>query len=151
MSYIDDSLMAGEQVMYRTRLHWIIFAWPIIWLVLAIIFFTDGSGGAGGLCLILALITSVVSYINYATSEFGVTSKRVLVKVGLIRRVSLEVLLSKVEGIQVDQGILGRILGFGTVRVSGTGGTKDPFHKITAPLQLRRKVQEQVAAVQEAR
>jgi uncharacterized membrane protein YdbT with pleckstrin-like domain len=152
MSYIDSNLMNGEQVVYRTQLHWIVFAWPIIWLVLAIVLFiSGGAAGIGGLCLLLAIVTGVVSYINYKTSEFGVTSKRVLVKVGLIRRTSLEVLLSKVEGIQVDQGILGRILGFGTVRVSGTGGTKDPFHKITAPLELRRRVQEQVATVQEAK
>ena len=153
MSYIDGNLMNGEQVVYRTHLHWIVFAWPIVWLILAIILFMSGGGaaGVGGLCLLLAIITGVVSYIDYATSEYGVTSKRVLVKVGLIRRTSLELLLSKVEGIQVDQGILGRIFGFGTVRVSGTGGTRDPFHKITAPLELRRRVQEQVAAVQEAK
>ena len=151
MSYVDSNLMNGEQVIYRAKLHWIVFAWPVIWLVLAILFFINGVGGLGGICILLAITTGVVSYINFATSEFGVTTKRVLVKVGLIRRSSLEVLLSKVEGIQVDQGILGRILGFGTVRVSGTGGTKDPFHKISAPLQLRRQVQEQVAAVQEAK
>lgn len=151
MSYIDDNLMNGEQVVYRARLHWIVFAWPFIWLIIAIILFSSGGGAAswGALCVILAIITGVVSYINYATSEFGVTSKRVLVKIGFIRRRSLEVLLSKVEGIQVDQGILGRILGFGTIRVRGTGGTRDPFDKIMAPLELRRRVQEQVAAVQD--
>lgn len=151
MSYVDSNLMNGEQVIYRAKLHWIVFAWPVIWLILAIIFFISGVGSVGGICILLAIVTGLVSYINYATSEFGVTTKRVLVKVGLIRRASLEVLLSKVEGIQVNQGLLGRILGFGTVRVSGTGGTKDPFHKIAAPLQLRRQVQEQIAAVQDAK
>jgi len=56
-------------------------------------------------------------------------------------------LLNKVEGIQVNQGILGRILGFGSITVSGTGGTKDPFHKIDAPLEFRKKVQEQIEKI----
>ncbi len=51
------------------------------------------------------------------------------------------------EGIQVNQGILGRILGFGSITVSGTGSTKDPFHKIDAPLEFRKKVQEQIEKI----
>jgi len=105
----------------------------------------------GALFLLLAILTGIASFIRYSTSEFGITNKRVLAKVGFIRRNSLEVLLSKVEGIQVNQGILGRILGFGSIVVSGTGGTKDPFHKISAPLEFRRRVQEQITAVQESR
>lgn len=143
--------MNGEQLIYRAKLHWIVFAWPIVWLVLAVLMFSGDASGAGDLFILLAIVSGAAAFISYATSEFGVTNKRVLVKIGFIRRKSLEVLHSKVEGIQVDQGILGRILGFGTIRVSGTGGTKDPFHKIADPLQLRRKVQEQVAEVQESR
>jgi uncharacterized membrane protein YdbT with pleckstrin-like domain len=56
-------------------------------------------------------------------------------------------LLNKVESIQVNQDILGRILGYGSITVSGTGGTKDPFHKIDAPLEFRKKVQEQIASI----
>ena len=90
-------------------------------------------------------------YITYSTSEFGVTNKRVLVKVGFIKRHSLETLLTKVEGISVDQGILGRILGYGSIVITGTGGTKEPFHKINAPFEFRKQVQEQIATVQEAK
>jgi uncharacterized membrane protein YdbT with pleckstrin-like domain len=153
MGYIDNNLMSGESVIYRAKLHWIIFAWPIIWLIVAVLLFGGGGDTAtvGGLFLLLAIVRGIASFITYSTSEFGITNKRVLVKVGFIRRNSLEVLLSKVEGIQVNQGILGRILGFGSIVVSGTGGTKDAFHKISAPLEFRRKVQEQIAAVQETR
>ena len=153
MSYIDNNLMSGETVTYRARLHWIIFAWPIIWLIVAILLFASGrdTASVGGLFLVIAILTGIASFITYSTSEFGITNKRVLVKVGVIRRNSMEVLLPKVEGIQVDQGILGRILDFGSIWVTGTGGTKDPFHKISAPLEFRRKAQEQIAAVQESR
>ena len=53
------------------------------------------------------------------------TDHRVMVKVGVIRRHSLEIMLPQVEGIGVDQGILGRILSYGTITVSGTGATHE--------------------------
>jgi len=153
MSYIENNLMNGESVVYRTKLHWIVFLWPIICFVVAIIFFSGGgeTSTAAGLCIVYAILTGVVSFINFKTSEFGITNKRVIVKVGFIRRNSIEVLLNKVEGIQVSQGILGRILGFGSITISGTGGTKDPFHKIDAPLEFRKRAQEQIALVQDSK
>ncbi len=153
MSYIEKNLMNGENILYRGKLHWVVFLWPVIWLIVAIMFFggRGDTAAVGGLFVLIAIITGIASFINYTTSEFGITNKRVIVKVGFIRRNSLEVLLNKVEGIQVNQGILGRILGFGSITVSGTGGTKDPFHKIAAPLEFRKKAQEQIASVQDSK
>ncbi|MGO9985725.1 MAG: PH domain-containing protein [Rhodomicrobium sp.] len=74
------------------------------------------------------------------TSEFAVTDHRVMVKVGVIRRHSLEIMLPQVEGIGVDQGILGRILSYGTITVSGTGATHEHFIRIRNPLEFRRRV-----------
>jgi len=153
MSYIEKNLMNGESIVYRGKLHWVVFLWSIILFVIAILFFVVGGDTAGVghlfgiIALIIAITTGIAAIINYTTSEFGITNKRVMVKVGFIRRNSLEVLLNKVEGIQVNQGIFGRILGFGSITVSGTGGTKDPFHKIDAPLEFRKKVQEQIASI----
>lgn len=153
MNYIDENLMAGESIIYRTKLHWVVYLWPIIFLVVAILFMAGGAdtAGLGLLFIIIAIITGISAVLNYVTSEFGISNKRVIVKVGFIRRNSTEVLLTKVEGIQVSQGILGRILGYGSIVVSGTGGTKDPFHKISNPFEFRRKAQEQIAAVQESK
>ena len=153
MSYIEENLMNGENILYSSKLHWVVFLWPIIWFIVAIMFFSGGgeAAAAGGLFVLIAIVTGIASFINYKTSEFGITNKRVIVKVGFIRRNSIEVLLNKVEGIQVNQGILGRILGFGSITVSGTGGTKDPFHKIDAPFEFRKRAQEQIAAVQDSK
>jgi uncharacterized membrane protein YdbT with pleckstrin-like domain len=153
MGYIEDNLMSGEEITYRSHLHWVVFLWPIIWFVIGILFFIAGGDTAvvGVIFILIAMIHSTSSFITYKTSEFGITNKRILAKVGFIRRNSLEVLLTKVEGIQVNQGILGRILGYGSIVVSGTGGSKDPFHKISAPLEFRKRAEEQVAAVQESR
>ena len=153
MSYIEKNLMVGENILYRGKLHWVVFLWPVIWFMVAIMSFGGGEDAAvaGVLFILIGIITAISSFINYKTSEFGITNKRVVVKVGFIRRNSLEVLLNKVEGIQVSQGILGRILDFGSITISGTGGTKDPFHKISAPLEFRRKAQEQIASVQDSK
>ena len=157
MSYIDQNLMNGESVIYRGKLHWVVFVGPVIWLLIAIIFFNDGRDNApvadfyGGIFVLISIITGLTSFINYKTSEFGITNKRVIVKVGFIRRRSIELLLNKIESIQVDQSIPGRILGFGSIVVSGTGGTKDPFRKIDAPLEFRKKAQEQIAIIQDSK
>ncbi len=98
--------------------------------------------------LLILIITGVPSLINYKTSEFGVTNKRVLAKYGFIRRRSTEILLTKVEGIIVDQGILGRSLGYGSVIISGTGSLKNQFKEISNPLEFRKIVQNQISNTQ---
>lgn len=154
MSYIDNNLMNGENLLYRGKLHWAVFLWPVILFVIGIFFCNIGgrdNGFFGGMFIFAAIITGVMALIKYRNSEFGITNKRVIVKVGFVGRKSLEILLSKVEGIQVNQGALGSILNYGSIIVSGTGGTKNPFHKIAEPLEFRKKVQEQIANIQDSK
>ena len=130
------------------------FVVPILLFIPAIWLFSLGGNIAKILAYILmvgVLGTGLIAVIERRTSEFAVTNKRVLIKTGLIRRHSLETLLSKIESIGVDQSILGRILGFGTIVISGTGGSKEPFHRIADPMMFRRRVQEQIAAMEERR
>jgi len=146
MGYVDSNLLPNEQVTYRARLHRIIYLLPVCVLIVAIVVAITGYGLlALGLGLI-GLVLLVPPWIRSISSEFAVTNKRVLVKVGLVRRHSLELLLQKVEGIGVDQGILGRILGYGTITVSGTGGTREAFRMIARPLEFRRQVQASLTA-----
>ena len=145
-SYIDQNLMNGERVVYRAKLHWIIFKWAILWLLLGLLLMAGRASGGAVLCVFVAIALGIVEYLNFSGSEFGLTNKRVIIKVGVLRRQSLETLLNKIEGVSVDQGILGRILGFGTITVNGTGSTKTPFPKIALPLDFRRQVQEQIEA-----
>lgn len=157
MGYLDEHLLDGEQIVYRARLHWTIFATPIIVVLLgaalAIVlgiyqpeYWYLGAALAG-----IGLLLAIGPAIRYTSSEFAVTNKRVLSKVGFIERESDETLLSKVEAIAVDQGIIGRLLGFGTVTITGTGGTEEAFSRISEPLELRRQIQSQVVALDERR
>jgi uncharacterized membrane protein YdbT with pleckstrin-like domain len=147
--------MPGENEVHSTRLHWAAFLPLVFWFVVAIALFFTGNQAAptvGALLLVLAVIPlAITSLIARVTSEFAVTNKRVLIKTGWIRRYSLETLLTKIESIRVEQSVLGHMLDYGTIVVSGTGGSKEPFHKIADPMQFRRRVQEQIAAMEERR
>jgi uncharacterized membrane protein YdbT with pleckstrin-like domain len=157
MSYLDDHLLDGEHIVYRARLHWTIFTISIIVVLLGVAlaiilsiyepaYWYIGAALAG-----IGLLLAIGPAINYTSSEFAVTNKRVLSKTGFIERESDETLLSKVEAIAVDQGVLGRMLGFGTVRITGSGGTEDAFPRISQPLEFRRQIQNQVVAFEERR
>ena len=91
------------------------------------------------------LLSAISAVITYLTTEFALTNKRIIAKSGLVRRRSVELLLPKVESIGVDQPILGRILDYGTITVTGTGGTKEPFGTIAEPMELRKRVNAQIS------
>jgi uncharacterized membrane protein YdbT with pleckstrin-like domain len=141
MSYVDQSLIPNETVTFRTRLHPIVFASPAVVALLAVALLAYGVNGLAGFLFLVALILGLMKLLVYRSSEFAVTNKRVIIKVGVFRRRTLEMLLSKVEAIAVTQGIMGRIFGCGSIVVTGTGGTHEPFSSISAPLEFRRAVQ----------
>jgi uncharacterized membrane protein YdbT with pleckstrin-like domain len=157
MSYLDDHLLEGERIIYRARLHWTIFATSIVLVLLGIglaivlAMYEPGYWYAGVALAGIGLLLAIGPAIRYISSEFAVTNKRVLGKVGFIERESDETLLSKVEAIGVDQGIIARLLGFGMVTITGTGGTEETFPRISDPLEFRRQIQSQVVALEERR
>lgn len=160
MGYIDENLLPDERIIWKAKLHWIIFITPSHLLVMLLflpiglfmlagaIFSSEEIVGLLVLALLLfviGIIPPVASFIQFTTSEFAVTSKRLIAKTGWLRRQSSEIWLEKVEGVSVDQGVIGRMLGFGTVAVTGTGGRTELFRQIADPLGFRQKVHEQTA------
>ena len=149
MGYVTENLLPGEKVVYQTRLHWIVFVGPALLVIIGLLIRGGGdTTGIGSFIIGLGVILGIVAAINRSTAEFAVTDKRVLVKVGLVRRRSLEINLAKIESVAVDQGILGRILNYGVIIVRGTGGTQEPFKRIADPMAFRRHVQEQGTTAQ---
>jgi uncharacterized membrane protein YdbT with pleckstrin-like domain len=152
MSYVEKHLLPGEDIVHRGHLHKIVYLVPVI---VALIFMVVGVGAfvaesfpLAAAALIIALVPLLWAQILYTSSEFAVTNKRVVIKVGFIQRRTLETLLTKVEGIEVQQGFLARVLNYGTLAVTGTGGTREEFQNISAPLEFRRQVQAQVTSVE---
>ncbi|HNY34951.1 MAG TPA: PH domain-containing protein, partial [Methanothrix soehngenii] len=127
MGYVEKNLMEGERLIAKASLHWIVFLGAILW-GLVILLFVIGSGS--GLLLILVLIGLGWAYTYYSSAEFAVTNRRVIAKWGVISRHSVEMNLDKVEGVSVNEGIIGSKLGYGTVIVNGTGGSHEAFPSI---------------------
>ena len=125
-SYIEDALVGDERIIYQGRLS----LWSV-WHLLAL-----------GLVLLpafgLGLIFWVIAYVRIKSTELAVTSKRLIVKHGFIRRSTIEINLGKVESIQVDQEMLGRMFNFGTLVISGTGTSHAPIAGIAHPMAFRK-------------
>jgi uncharacterized membrane protein YdbT with pleckstrin-like domain len=153
MSYIDKNLIRGETVVYRTHLHPVIFLKAAMFFAVALICVILGAFSGkwamgpfviGGVIGFIGLLFGLSALTRRITSEFGVTNKRIIIKVGL-GNTSMDTLLTRVEGINVDQGVLGRMLGYGSIDVRGVGGSKETFHHISNPLYFRRMVDEQIS------
>jgi uncharacterized membrane protein YdbT with pleckstrin-like domain len=144
VGYIESNLLPDEQIVYQARLHWIIFL-KLIFIIIAGMALLAFQPIAGGVAILFGLIVGVPAFVRYKTSEFGVTTKRVVFKEGLVRRRTLELLLKHVEAILVDQSVPGRIFNYGSVTLTGTGGVREVFHNVSAPLELRRRIQGQAA------
>jgi uncharacterized membrane protein YdbT with pleckstrin-like domain len=146
MSYIDGNLLPGEQVVFRTRVHWKILVGPLLFAVVTFLpvvwLLTQGTWN--NLVLIapgLGLLVFLAALVRRQSSDFAVTNKRVMMKVGVFSTRSVELLLGKVEAITVHQSLGGRIFGYGDIVVTGSGGTEEAFSSIQSPLELRRAVQ----------
>lgn len=145
MSYIDTHLLPGETVSYRTRLHWKIYVIPVL-ISLAMVALSAWALSANRTLLAIvpatvALIVLFIAWIRRRSSEFAVTNKRVIIKLGVLTTRSTELLLPKIEGIAVSQSLAGRMFGFGEIVVTGSGGTQEPFDNIQSPLDFRQAVQ----------
>jgi uncharacterized membrane protein YdbT with pleckstrin-like domain len=145
MSYVDSTLLPGEQVTFRAHLHWIIFGRAAAVLIAGLFLWIAATdhvlSSIGEWLIVIGLVLWVFAYLRWRTSEFAVTNKRVIVKVGIIRRRTIEMLLRQVEALEVNQSIPGRLLGYGTLLIVGTGGTREPFRFIGDPLAFRRAAQ----------
>ena len=155
MGYAEENLMPGEQIMYKAQLHWALFIGPVVGFILAVLLFMISFSSQdssfpflrflAGLIFLSAILSGLSAIVSYVTTEFVLTDKRIIAKTGLVRRRSVELLLNKVESIGVNQPIMGRILDYGTITVTGTGGTKEPFRNIAMPMELRSRVHAQIA------
>lgn len=142
MGYIEKNLMKDERVIYEAKLHPISYTLPILFMLVAF-----GIGVAFPPMLIMTVIVvgicSVWCVEIHGGRQFVLTSKRVIVKKGIIERKVRELMLRKCEGIQVEQSILGRILNYGTLLVT-TGEATNRYKKIKDPITFSTRINEQI-------
>jgi membrane protein YdbS with pleckstrin-like domain len=155
VSYIAKHLMPGEEVVRVARITAAVYLPSLLLLALSAVLFAEVGragllGGAAAAIpwafLALAAVAAAPAFVRRQASEFAVTTKRVVAKTGLFSRRSSEILIRQVEGITVEQGLLGRMLNFGTIIVEGTGVDRTPYRGIGSPMQFRMAVQEQADA-----
>jgi uncharacterized membrane protein YdbT with pleckstrin-like domain len=155
MSYVDRVLQPGETLLHKSKLHWLIYLPALPFLAIfalgaALYLGLQSSGGdtvSGILPLGLmavgaagAIVTWLRAWIRRATTELAVTDRRVIFKRGLVRRHTVEMNMDKVESVDVDQSIVGRICNYGDVTVRGTGASIEPLRLIDDPLAFRSHV-----------
>jgi uncharacterized membrane protein YdbT with pleckstrin-like domain len=150
MSYVKRILEPGEIVTHVTRTHWRVYLPAILLLLLAILALAAASYVApdlivvpeiaAAILLVLALLSWIPAFLHRWTTELAVTNRRIIFKSGLFRRHTMEMNMAKVESVDVDQSVMGRILGFGTVTIRGTGGGIEPMRNIADPIAFRNHV-----------
>ena len=148
--YSRNTLAPNEKPFFKTSLHWIVF---VRFAILALVVFLFAAipfaiavqamtgSEIGWFALPLPALIMLPPALAYASSELVITDRRVLIKTGIVRRISMEMFISKIESIAVDQGAIGRMFDYGTVTVRGTGGFEEPLEAIANPLVFRSWVQ----------
>lgn len=145
MAYVNDNLISGETVIKSAHIHWFIFVKGIVFFVISIpLSANPGTVYLGVFLFVISLFTILDATIKKFTTELALTNKRIIAKFGLVSRQTTELNLNRVEGLNVNQGILARVFNFGDVVISGTGGKKSPIKYIAEPLAFRRAVNEQI-------
>jgi uncharacterized membrane protein YdbT with pleckstrin-like domain len=149
--YIDDILQPGEKVLYSTNAHWIFFLPAIVgWIVAFALFVLSGLIPAGPAVLVLwslsavaaifALYKTVTAWFHRWITEIDVTNMRVVHKTGFIQRKTFEMSLDKVESVDVNQSILGRVFNYGDVEIFGVGEGGKVIRMIASPLEFRSAI-----------
>jgi Bacterial PH domain len=149
--YIDEILQPGERVLYSTNAHWIFYVPAILaWIVALALFVLSRQTiveglvllclVASGLVALAALYWTVKGWFHRFTTETDVTNLRIVHKTGFIKRRTFEMALDKVESVDVDQTILGRILNYGDVTIRGVGEGIETIRTIASPLAFRSSI-----------
>ena len=147
--YIDEILQPGEKVLYSTNAHWIFYFPAIVaWIVVAVLL-TVGtavpplvplSWAAAAVIAVAAVYFTLRGWFHRLTTETDVTDRRVVHKTGFIKRRTFEMALDKIESVDVDQTILGRLLNYGDVTILGVGEGRQTIPTIASPLAFRNAI-----------
>ena len=149
--YIDEILQPGEKVLYSTNAHWIFYlpaiaAWIVALILVVVSRETTVQGvillalAAAAIVALVALYWTVRAWFHRLTTETDVTNKRVVHKTGFIKRRTFEIAIDKIESVDVDQSIAGRIFDFGNVTVQGVGEGRETIKTIASPLAFRNAI-----------
>jgi uncharacterized membrane protein YdbT with pleckstrin-like domain len=149
MSYVQRVLQPGEVVRHTASAHWIVY-WPgALCMIAAVAILIFGRTvwphpfvwhWVASLIALIGLFLLIREWFGWWTTEIAVTNLRVIYKTGLVKRRTKEMNMDKVESVEVDQSILGRILDYGTVTITGTGAGLEALSGVAQPIELRNNI-----------
>ena len=149
MTYVDSVLEPGETVRYRATVSWTGYL-PAILLTLAaaaILIAGAESPGLAAACLFIAVLLLLAAAVAFVptwfrrwTTEIAVTDRRIVLKRGLVQRHTIEMNMQKVESVDVDQSLAGRLFNYGDVTIRGAGSTFETLRRVDSPLRLRSTI-----------
>jgi uncharacterized membrane protein YdbT with pleckstrin-like domain len=134
-AYIYGNLLPDERVVAEAKMHWVVFLRPLLIIFFSLILISSVPP-LGIILLIIGIVYLGISALVSSTTEMAVTNKRVIGKTGIISRNLFDTHLTKVEGAQLHQRIIGRILGYGSIVISGTGSGRQTYHKVSDPISF---------------
>lgn len=151
MAYYTKVLQPDERVLVVGRLHASIYTHAVLILALAVAvaigaFWVPDQNGqhvawiAAAAIGVVGLLAFLGAAIRRHATEIVVTDRRVIFKRGILSRYTVEMNVSKIETVDVEQGIGGRLLGYGTVLIRGTGSGIEPLRGVGHPLAIRNAI-----------
>ena len=144
-----EVLQPGEEIRFRTNVHWLVYLPAMVMFVLGIAFalWYNSAPSQHLMLLILSSLSAVpgvllfiAAWLKRFGTEIAVTDRRVIYKTGLVQRDTTEINMAKIESVDVSQSILGRVFDFGTLTIRGTGETIEELRNIASPLQFRNAI-----------
>jgi uncharacterized membrane protein YdbT with pleckstrin-like domain len=148
LGYVEHVLQPGEEIKHVSRLTWILYLPGLILVAIGLVgwvIFTSSQSNQiapalmGVVCL-LGVASILLAWFSRWTTEIAVTNRRIVYKRGFIRRHTIEMNMDKIESVDVDQSIMGRLFNYGTLTVHGTGTGIEPLYQIDSPIEFRNSV-----------
>ena len=138
--------MEKEKILYKTKCHWVCYLLPLVLFIFEpiLLVFAHTGEESSEMLVLFPILFGIFVFLEFYSTEFLVTNKRIISKSGIIRKNLTEIFLDKIESVKVDQGLVGRILGYGTIIISGTGGTKEEYKWVSQPMMFRKKILEAI-------
>jgi uncharacterized membrane protein YdbT with pleckstrin-like domain len=136
--------MDNQQVVYQARLHWVLFIWPVLFLAFGLWASSKflSLHEVGLFVVVMALLWSILVWLTYQFSSLTIKKKQVILRTGILVRQTIDISLNKIESVDIRQSILGSLFKYGSIVITGTGGTRQEMTYVARPLTCRRYIEQ---------
>lgn len=136
--------MSNNQIVYQSHLHWVIFLWPVVFMVAAVYVGLnfEAINTIALFFAVMGLAWFLMVWMTYQFSSLTIKQKQVILRTGFFIRETTDIPLNKIESIDIRQTLLGSMFKYGSLVITGTGGTKQLIHYLNRPLTCRRYIEQ---------